>query len=312
VRAERPLAKRGGGKGGGAGDLRCVAGGFCLAARVTPAGGAGELPCGAGKGGIGLRRGRSAWRRGDNGRRRGRFALRRRQGWQRPATRAVRLASREICLAARARVATAGDAGVSPGGAVDHSWWRGRFALRHGQFLPCGAVDNCRWRGRCVLRRGQGRQRPATRAARLAATYGRGKGVYSGTSIVDPAAMAVDGGNATGEAHVAHAVAGDGPDVDRSTDPEMVVNLSLAARSTRTLARPRWSMGSWSLLTRVCTTFASATALARTLGVSTSQFPVSHYSDVGSGRPVWPTVWDLHPSHLLVKILGTRNMRVWR
>jgi len=38
----------------------------------------------------------------------------------------------------------------------------------------------------------------------------------------DPAAMAVDGGNANGEAHVAHAVAGDGPNVDRSTDPEML------------------------------------------------------------------------------------------
>jgi len=38
--------------------------------------------------------------------------------------------------------------------------------------------------------------------------------------MVDPAAMAVDGGNAAGEVHVAHAVAGEGPDVDRSTDPE--------------------------------------------------------------------------------------------
>jgi len=40
--------------------------------------------------------------------------------------------------------------------------------------------------------------------------------------MVDPAAMAVDGGNAIGEAHVAHAVAGDGPDVNRSTDLEML------------------------------------------------------------------------------------------
>jgi len=136
--------------------------------------------------------------------------------------------------------------------------------------------------------------------------------VYPGTSMIDPAAMAVDGGNANGEAHVAHAVAGDGADVDRSTDPEMYVSLSLVARSTRTLARPRWSMGSRSLLTRVCTTIASATALARTLGVSTSQFPVSHHIDVGSGRPAWPMVWDLHPLHLLIKALRTRNMRVWR
>jgi len=130
--------------------------------------------------------------------------------------------------------------------------------------------------------------------------------------VVDPAAMAVDGGNANGEAHVAHAVAGDGPDVDRSTDPEMYVSLSLAARSTRTLARPRWSLGSRTLLNRVCTTFASSTALARTLGVSTSQFPVSHHSGAGSGRPAWPMVWDLHASHLFIKVLGTRNMRVWR
>jgi len=39
--------------------------------------------------------------------------------------------------------------------------------------------------------------------------------------MVDPAAMAVDGGNANGEAHVAHAIVGDGTNVDRSTDPEM-------------------------------------------------------------------------------------------
>jgi len=34
--------------------------------------------------------------------------------------------------------------------------------------------------------------------------------------------MAVDGGNDYGKAHVANAVAGDGSDVDRSTDPEML------------------------------------------------------------------------------------------
>jgi len=132
------------------------------------------------------------------------------------------------------------------------------------------------------------------------------------TSMDNPVAMAVRGVNFNGEAHVADAVAGDGPDVGRSTDLEMYVSLSLAARSTRTLARPRWSMGSRSLLTRVCTTFASATALARAVGVSTSQFPFSHYSDEGSGRPAWPMVWNVHPSHLLIKVLGTRNMCVWR
>jgi len=34
--------------------------------------------------------------------------------------------------------------------------------------------------------------------------------------------MAVDGGNANGEAHVAHAVAEDGSNLDRSTDTEML------------------------------------------------------------------------------------------
>jgi len=154
--------------------------------------------------------------------------------------------------------------------------------------------------------------RLVARAVRLAAMHGGRKGVYPGTSKVDHEAMAVDGGNANGGAHTAHAVAGDGPDVDRSTDPEMYVNLRLAACSTCTLARPRWSMGSRSLLTRVRTKLASATALSRTPGVSTSKFPVSHHSDEGSGRPAWPMVWDLHPLHLRIKALRTRNMRVWR
>jgi len=75
------LAKRGGGKGGGAGDLPCGAGGFCLAARVTTAGGAGNLRCGAGKGGNSRRRGRILpCGEGDNGRRCGWFALRRGKG----------------------------------------------------------------------------------------------------------------------------------------------------------------------------------------------------------------------------------------
>jgi len=40
--------------------------------------------------------------------------------------------------------------------------------------------------------------------------------------MADQAAMAVDDGNANGEALVAHAVEGDGPDVERSTDPEIL------------------------------------------------------------------------------------------
>jgi len=43
--------------------------------------------------------------------------------------------------------------------------------------------------------------------------------------MVDPAVMTVDGGNANGEVHVAHAVAGKGPAVDRSADPDMLRQL---------------------------------------------------------------------------------------
>jgi len=86
--------------------------------------------------------------------------------------------------------------------------------------------------------------RPATRAVRPAATWKAGKagdagGVPSGKAqgwqsrrqgltpwvpiiMIDPACMAVDGGNANGEAHMAHAVAGEGRNVDRSTAPEML------------------------------------------------------------------------------------------
>jgi len=185
------VAKRGGGKGGkaggaggkagGEGDLPRGAGGFCLAARVTTDGGAGDLPCGAATTAGGA--GDFPCGAGVDGRRRG-------QGRQRPAARAVR-------LAARARAATAGGVEGPPGGAGAK---------------PGGDV-----------RKRQG----------LTPRY---------TSMVDPAVMAVDGGNANGEAHVAHAVTGDGPDVNRSTELEMYVSLSLAARSARTLVQPRWSM----------------------------------------------------------------------
>jgi len=74
--------------------------GGLLGGAVTTAGVAGDLRCGAGKGGNGRRRGRFAWRRG-------KFALRRGQGWQRPVTREFRLA---------ARLTTAGGAGDSPCG----------------------------------------------------------------------------------------------------------------------------------------------------------------------------------------------------
>jgi len=41
-------------------------------------------------------------------------------------------------------------------------------------------------------------------------------------------------------------------------------------------------------------------------------FSVHRHSDGGSGRPAWPMVWDSYPLHLLIKVLRTRNMRVWR
>jgi len=106
--------------------------------------------------------------------------------------------------------------GGSPGGAGDSPGGAGRKGLRHGRLA---------WR--------RGRQGPAARTVRLAA---RRQGLTPGlpTIMVDPAAVAVDGGNANGGVHVAHAVAGEGPAVDRSTDPEMYVSLSLAARTTRT------------------------------------------------------------------------------
>ena len=44
----------------------------------------------------------------------------------------------------------------------------------------------------------------------------------------------------------------------------------------------------------------------------TSLFPANHHSDEGRGRPAWLMEWDSYPSHLLIKVRGTRNMRVWR
>jgi len=41
-------------------------------------------------------------------------------------------------------------------------------------------------------------------------------------------------------------------------------------------------------------------------------FSVYRHSDNGSGRPAWPMLWDSYPLHLFIKVLRTRNMRVWR
>ena len=189
------LGEGGGAPGGGAQGRQVgkggKAGGFAQGRQV----GKGGKPGGGAQG-----------RQGRQGRRRGRRA-----GWRRwparqlsaaaaraarqesPAagattTRAVRPATLVVCLAARA------------------GW---RAARRQ---LPAA-------RAICLAAR---RRRPEARAICLAATYGGEKGSHAGTSMADKAAMAVDGGNANGEAPVAHAVEGDGPDVERSTDPEML------------------------------------------------------------------------------------------
>jgi len=56
---------------------------------------------------------------------------------------------------------------------------------------------------------------------------GQQQGITPGlpTIMVDPAAMAVDGGNANGEVHGAHAFAGARSAVDRFKDPEMLPQL---------------------------------------------------------------------------------------
>jgi len=87
--------------------------------------------------------------------------------------------------------------------------------------------------------------------------------------MIYPAAMAVDGGNANGKVHMAHAVAGEGPNIDRSTDPEMLGEFQASGSYYAHVGRLRLSLGSRSLMTRVCTTSAPATALLRTLGVFT-------------------------------------------
>jgi len=97
-----------------------------------------------------------------------------RRGRRGPAVRAV-------CLVARARAATAGDAGDSPRGAGVEGRQRGQGRHRPATRLTTaggegdsscsvGKSGNGRRRGRFALRRGQGRQRPATRTVCLAAT----------------------------------------------------------------------------------------------------------------------------------------------
>jgi len=139
--------------------------------------------------------------KGGLGRRRGQFVLR--HGRLGPAARAVRLAT---------RATSAGGANCSYSGAGDNGRRRRQFAVR------------------CE------RQGPAVRAVRLATRSTRvdGAGAKPGgfvwrrhgltrmcTFMFDCTAMAVDGGNANGKAHVAHDVAGDGLAGDRSTDPDM-------------------------------------------------------------------------------------------
>ena len=66
------------------------------------------------------------------------------------------------------------------------------------------------------------RSLPAARAICLAATQGRKKGSHPSTSMADQGAMAVDGGHANSEAPVPHVAKGDEPNVERSTDTEVL------------------------------------------------------------------------------------------
>jgi len=148
------------------------------------------------------------------------------------ATREARFVPRAGSPAAKRGSGKGGKAGGTGGKAAGKG---GRAAGKGGKAGGTSKSSNGRRRGRFSLLRG--RQGPVARAVCLAARASRagGAGAKPGgyvrrrqgstpryTSMVDPAAMAVDGGNANGEAHVAHAIAGDGPDFDRSTDPEML------------------------------------------------------------------------------------------
>jgi len=39
---------------------------------------------------------------------------------------------------------------------------------------------------------------------------------------------------------------------------------------------------------------------------------VCRHIDEGSGGPARPMLWDSYPLHLLIEVLRTQNMRVWR
>jgi len=150
------------------------------------------------------------------------------------ATRVERLVPRAKIPAAQAASPAAkrgGGKGGKAGGAGGKAGGKGEG----GKAVGTGKGGTGRRRGRFAWRRG--RQGPAARATRVGGAGGSPCGASAKpggyirrrqgltpryTRMVDPAAMAVDGGNANGEAHVTHAVSGDGPDVDRSTDPEML------------------------------------------------------------------------------------------
>jgi len=113
--------------------------------------------------------------------------------------------------------------------------------------------------------------------------------------MVDPAAMAVDGGNADGEARVAHSGVGEGPDASAPRTWRLRASFCLAAHTAHKWALLRWSMGSWSLLTRVVTTLAPATGLVRTPCVFTCcmrLFPASSACWPSSGHSaILVTTW---------------------
>jgi len=113
--------------------------------------------------------------------------------------RAARAATRAARPAARCKSVMAGDAGGAPRGGRGAQRRQGPRVARLSTWAAC---------------------LEAKRKGREADGNGLTPGVP--TIMIDSAAMAVGGGNAHEEAHVAHAVAGEGFEVDRSTDPEIL------------------------------------------------------------------------------------------
>jgi len=112
-----------------------------------------------------------------------------------------------------------------------HTWWQGAMVKRP-------ATQGRRARRKAQERQGRPRKGVAPSARRKGGKARHAGGAPGGETqrsegrwhrltrgvhsvIIDPAAMAVYGGNANAEAHVANAVASEGPETDRSMASEM-------------------------------------------------------------------------------------------